>query len=93
MGTPVAYLEPLPDNVIVTTMEELLSRPGEHELAWACIQLFINKYSQDEGGRRKLQEIWRKRGWSMFQWQYYRAARHYLGTPAALSAHLVLRGL
>lgn len=85
------YIEPLKD--VVRTMGELFSLPGERELADRCIEYFIATLAQDDRDERALRARYRRLGYQMFVWKYYRAARHYCGGMKALSAHLYLRSL
>lgn len=70
---------------------ELMKIPDERLLAENAIYFFITNSEFTIRDRAQLQSAFSGRGWNMFIWKYYAAARCYLGGYKALSACLKLR--
>lgn len=87
----VTYVTPL--DVIPATMEALLAIEQERALAENAVWYFLQHPSWCDRDRARLDHMYRRRGWNMFLWKYYRIGRAYLGDYRPLSACLKLRGL
>jgi len=87
----VTYKAPL--EIVPDTVEELFKDEGERALAENAIWWFIDNPSFEERDRLKLREMFKRKGWNMFMWKYYRVGRAYLGGYKALSACLKLRSV
>lgn len=90
-GSCTDYVEPL--TIVPGTMEELLAIPGEMGLAIAAVEFFLNNPVWSEKDTNRVWSLFRRFGWNMFTWKYYRASRAYLGGYKALSACLKLKRL
>lgn len=87
----VIYLDPWIDPV--PPMNELLLIPSERALADNAVAFFMDPQHWSERDLKGLITQYKKRGWNMFVWRYYRIGRCYLSGYKALSACLKLKNI
>ena len=87
--TNVTYLTP--HNDLVPSLKDLFQDPAELDLAKNALWWFFEGEHWTEKDKHNLWRQYERKGWNMFVWKYYRAARGYIGGYKALSACLKLR--
>lgn len=84
----VTYKEPV--RTAIDSLQFIMEDPGERALAENAIFFFLDNPQWCPRDKLNLERMWKRYGWNMFVWKYYRSARAFVGGYKALSAHLML---